>query len=61
MPDFDREAFEADGQNWQINFYKCECGEAWSDEWSCGCDDDCPACGAACSPYECEDVSDYYR
>jgi hypothetical protein len=24
--------------------YRCNC--EWEDEWSAGCDDDCPACGA---------------
>jgi len=28
------------------NLYACpKCGESWEDEWSCGCDDTCPACG----------------
>ncbi len=32
---------------WFRNRYVCaECDEAWEDEWSCGCDDDCPHCGA---------------
>lgn len=29
------------------NTYECDCGEAWEDTWSCGCDDKCLACGAA--------------
>lgn len=30
-----------------VNRYTCyQCGHDWSDEWSCACDDDCPACGA---------------
>ena len=45
-----------------INHYRCDCGEEWSDEWSCACDDDCPSCGTTCSPHEsdvegeCEDA-----
>jgi|ERR1700722_7357810 hypothetical protein len=32
---------------WFRNQYVCaECDESWEDEWSCGCDDDCPRCGA---------------
>ncbi len=32
---------------WFRNQYVCEeCKESWEDEWSCGCDDDCPHCGA---------------
>lgn len=30
-----------------INHYECsECGTAWSDQWSCACNDECPQCGA---------------
>ena len=26
--------------------YRCpDCGEAWEDEWSCACNDECPGCG----------------
>jgi predicted nucleic acid-binding Zn-ribbon protein len=32
---------------WFLNYYTCaRCGEDWTDEWSCMCDDDCPHCGA---------------
>jgi len=32
---------------WFRNQYVCEeCEESWQDEWSCGCDDDCPHCAA---------------
>ena len=41
------------------NYYHCdECGHDWEDEWSCMCDDDCPACGARhWSPYKSEDIA----
>jgi hypothetical protein len=34
------------------NEYTCdECqADAWDNEWSCQCDDECPVCGADCSP-----------
>jgi hypothetical protein len=33
------------------NTYECdECGTTWEDVWSCGCDDECPGCGADISP-----------
>lgn len=32
------------------NQYECECGETWTDEWSCQCDDECPSCGKDISP-----------
>ncbi len=29
-----------------VNHYHCpRCGEAWQDEWSCACNDECPGCG----------------
>lgn len=35
---------------WQ-NHYACDdCGTAWTDHWSCQCDDDCPECDHALSP-----------
>ncbi len=44
---------------WFLNFYRCgECGASWDDEWSCCCDDDCPACGSRhYSPYASDDLS----
>ncbi len=42
------------------NFYRCDCGEEWKDEWSCTCDDRCPACNTSCSPHDSEDVDDGY-
>ena len=36
------------------NYYLCpECKAEWVDEWSCTCDDECPACG-------CSDISPVY-
>jgi hypothetical protein len=47
-----------EGESWFVNHYRCyRCGNEWSDEWSCMCDDDCPACGARhCSPYDSDDA-----
>src|SRR5690606_25198796 len=44
---------------WFRNHYHCtDCGTHWADEWSCGCDDDCPRCGSRhCSPVESEDLT----
>jgi hypothetical protein len=34
------------------NYYFCDdCGVQWTDYWSCACDDECPNCGHAVSPY----------
>lgn len=45
---------------WFLNFYHCErCGRAWTDEWSCMCDDECPECGARdMSPSRSEDLTE---
>lgn len=45
---------------WFRNYYECaRCHHDWTDEWSCMCDDDCPACGARhMSPYESDDLTE---
>ena len=45
---------------WFLNFYRCDrCGQTWTDEWSCMCDDECPECGARdMSPFDSEDLTD---
>lgn len=35
---------------WENN-YKCDCGEEWTDEWSCQCNDRCPGCNAEIEPH----------
>lgn len=47
--DDNQRAFEED-KAWFENHYRCDCGQEWDDQWSCTCDDDCPSCGATCSP-----------
>jgi predicted nucleic acid-binding Zn-ribbon protein len=44
---------------WFLNYYTCDrCGEDWTDEWSCRCDDDCPNCGARhMSPHDSDDLT----
>jgi hypothetical protein len=42
-----------------LNTYDCpRCKTHWTDEWDCGCDDDCPQCGLTCSPTSSEDAAD---
>lgn len=43
-----------------LNSYTCpECNYEWEDEWDCGCDDDCPACGKRhITPMESEQLDD---
>ena len=45
---------------WFLNHYKCrQCGQAWEDEWSCMCDDECPHCGARdASPVKSDNLTD---
>jgi len=42
-----------------LNHYQCpRCDHEWSDEWSCQCDDDCPACGLRhISPADSDDIA----
>jgi hypothetical protein len=44
---------------WFQNFYECDrCGDDWTDEWSCMCDDECPHCGARdMTPYKALDLT----
>lgn len=41
-----------------INRYHCLCGVEWQDEWSCACNDKCPACNKEIEPYESEPYED---
>ena len=38
-----------------INYYQCECGTHWEDEWSGTCNDRCPNCRTEIEPYRSED------
>lgn len=44
---------------WYRNQYQCyRCEYEWEDEWSCQCDDECPACEARhVSPNDSEDLT----
>ena len=39
-----------------LNFYDCPCGESWSSEDDCTCDDRCPKRRTSCSPTQSEDA-----
>jgi hypothetical protein len=42
-----------------LNFYKHdECESHWADLWDCGCNDECPNCGAEIEPYASLEVRD---
>jgi hypothetical protein len=28
------------------------CGQAWTDRWSCACNDECPVCGGEIEPHD---------
>lgn len=41
------------------NFYRCtDCGEQWDDEWDSMCDDECPSCQRAFTPYRSEGLGE---
>jgi len=37
--------------------YECPCGEAWSMEHECTCNDRCPSCNKENEPFSVEDVA----
>ncbi len=40
-----------------INHYFCSsCKVTWQDEWDCMCDDKCPVCGKAHTPFHSDDL-----
>lgn len=43
---------------WYINEYDCDCGNSWTGEWSCCCDEECGKCGKDVSPTDSEWVGD---
>jgi hypothetical protein len=48
-----------DVESFYRNYYRCDNGHKiveWDDEWSCQCDDECPQCGIAISPYASDDL-----
>jgi hypothetical protein len=51
------EPVSEEDQAWYRNQYECpRCGTEWEDQWSCGCDDECPDCGLDCSPVTSEEI-----
>ena len=45
-------------EQWFLNeYYCCECGEAWEDEWDCMCNDRCPQCDTEIEPTRSKDIS----
>jgi hypothetical protein len=43
---------------WYRNHQCYRCDQTWEDEWSCGCDDECPCCEARhVSPIDSEDLT----
>ena len=47
---------EGDEEARFLNFYDCPCGESWSSEDDCTCDDRCSTCRTSCSPTRSEDA-----
>lgn len=42
-------------QNRFTNYYECDCGTEWQDNWSCECNDRCPQCNREIEPYKSEE------
>lgn len=43
---------DPDDEDRYTNYYECDCGESWSDNWSCTCNDKCPSCNAEIEPWQ---------
>jgi hypothetical protein len=48
-------------ENFNVNFYRCECGTKWLDCYDCECDTVCPNCSADVSPVGHLTVTDVER
>ena len=47
--------FVSHPDRWYINYYRCEdCDIQWEMEWDADCDDKCPKCHSAYTPYKSE-------
>jgi hypothetical protein len=43
---------------WFLKYYECdECGERWTDEWSCACNDRCPECRSETEAHDWDDLT----
>lgn len=43
---------------WFLKYYRhSKCRAAWSDEWSCPCNERCPKCDAEIEPYDWDNLS----
>lgn len=48
--------FTSHPDRWFINYYHCkDCDEFWQMEWDADCDDKCPKCNSAYTPYKSEE------
>jgi len=47
-----------DDDDISIRSYYNHCGEEWESDWDSACDDECPVCGKAISPYKYEDIKE---
>lgn len=45
-------------ENTRVLSFYAHCGQEWESIWDSACDDECPVCGAAISPY---DYHELYR
>lgn len=53
IDDEDSNDDDAEEARWFTNHYYCnDCDQEWEDEWDCQCDDRCPGCNVAYTPYQ---------
>ena len=54
--EYDKHKFTSHPDRWFINYYHCkDCDEKWEMEWDSDCDDKCPKCHSAYTPYKSEE------
>ena len=47
---------QAEQFEFTVRSYYKHCGQEWDADWNCACDDECPVCRKAISPYRHEDI-----
>ena len=51
--------FTSHPDRWYVNHYHCkDCDEFWQMEWDADCDDKCPKCHSAYTPYKSEEFNE---
>ncbi len=55
VPDRCRQGQVSRNESWYCNHYR-HCGQEWTADWSCQCNDRCPVCNAEIEPHYSEEA-----